>query len=279
MNNQRRATLPALPVLFMGHGSPMNAVQANRYTLTWRELGQELLPRTRVVLIVSAHWATRHRLAVSTAARPGLLYDFYGFPQSLYDVRYDPPGDPELAGRVRDLFAQADGPEVDDDPQRPLDHGAWSILKHMFPDADVPCVQLSYDFSAPLAEQLLPGRLLAPLRDEGVLLLASGNIVHNLREIEFDEQAPARAWAVEFDALVADRLREADNGAAARADLLRTLCDVANLGEAARRSVPTPDHYIPFLNFLGAIHPEDSISFVCEGIQNASISMRSVRAG
>ena len=280
--------LPVLPVLFLGHGSPMNALTQNEYTDAWRRLGAEIKPHVRAVLILSAHWATRDGLAVTTAARPGVLYDFYGFPDALYRVQYDAPGQPELARHIQERFERAGGPSVVADPTRQLDHGAWSILVHLFPEADVPCVQLSYDMTAPARAQLEQGRILADdltgapgvdsgfsfesLRKQGVLILASGNLVHNLRAIHFSADAPPFDWAIEFDEFVKNKL-----GAGGAANF-ETLLDPNALGQAARLSVPGLDHYIPFLNFLGAVHADDRFDYPCEGIQNGSISMRSIRA-
>ncbi|MEQ9365158.1 MAG: class III extradiol ring-cleavage dioxygenase [Leptospirales bacterium] len=300
MNSQR------LPVIFIGHGSPMNAVHQNEYTAAWRALGAELKPLVRAVLIVSAHWATRGGLAVTTSKRPGALYDFYGFPETLYQIQYDAPGDPALARRIQEGFAGGGvsggaGIHVHGDEERALDHGVWSILVHMFPEADVPVVQLSYDMDAGPAEQIAFGRRLvdeqtdfetaskiagardgadadefgynhASLRDQGVLILTSGNIVHNLREIDFSPSAPPRDWAIEFDRAVKSTLEEGPGNF----DRLR---DPAGFGDAGRLSVPTLDHYIPFLNFLGMVRDGEGIGFPCEGIQNGSVSMRSVRAG
>lgn len=287
-----------LPAIFIGHGNPMNALADNDYTRAWRQLGAGLKPQVRAVLIVSAHWATRDGLAVTSASRPGVLYDFFGFPDALSQVRYDSPGDPGLARHLQRRFASA-GFAVAEDEQRALDHGVWSILVHMFPEADVPVVQISYDMHASPEEQLRLGRILteapegddgqgqdpydlfASLRDQGVLLLTSGNIVHNLREIDFDPAAPALAWAQDFDAAVAEILERigapGESPASMRANIERLL-EPDQFGDAGRRSVPTADHYIPFLNFLGMIGESDRIDFPCTGIQNGSISMRSVRA-
>ncbi|MCR9140821.1 MAG: dioxygenase [bacterium] len=283
-----------LPALFIGHGNPMNALASNEYTEAWRKLGDELKSRVRSVVIVSAHWATRDGLAVTTAERPGVLYDFFGFPDALSQVQYDCPGHPELARHIQRRFsafraAGAQVPEVQGDPQRALDHGVWSILTHMFPDADVPVVQLSYNMNTRAAGQIALGRALvedlsdqqasdedkftnASLRDQGVLLLTSGNIVHNLREIDFDPHSPPHDWALEFDAAVQARL---DQGPGE----IDALLAPEDFGEAGRLAVPTLDHYIPFLNFLGMAASRDRFDYPCEGIQNRSISMRAVRCG
>ena len=280
--------LQKMPTLFVGHGNPMNALWSNEYTEAWRKLGASVQSEVRAVLILSAHWATRGGLAVTTAERPGVLYDFYGFPDELFQVQYDAPGEPELARHLQQRFA-ARGVPVHADDERPLDHGAWSILVHMFPDANIPCVQLSYDMHAGGAAQWELGQTLIAdlsaelanethakfngrsLREQGVLSLASGNIVHNLRTIDFSSEAPALPWAVEFD----EQVRQVLNGPR---ENLESLIEPGKLGEAARLSVPTPDHYIPFVNFLGTIGADDALDYPCEGIQNASISMRTVRA-
>lgn len=277
-----------LPAIFVGHGSPMNAVATNEYTEAWSQLGAELKPDVRSVLIISAHWATRGALAVTTSNQPGVLYDFYGFPDQLYQVKYDAPGEPALARHIQERFAAAGGAHVAADDSRELDHGVWSILTHMFPDADIPCVQLSYNMDASPADQLAMGRVLvsavshtfepaggytgASLRDQGVLILTSGNLVHNLREINFQPETPPFDWAIEFDEAVKTTLQDGTRD-------YEKLLDPAGFGAAGQLSVPTPDHYIPFLNFLGMIAGDDRIDFPCEGIQNGSISMRTIRAG
>ena len=183
-----------MPVLFVGHGNPMNAIERNEFHLGWAAIARRL-PRPRAILCVSAHWETRGA-HVTAAAAPETIHDFYGFPQALFDVRYPAPGDPALAARVAALVTSE---RVGLDPGRGLDHGAWSVLIAMYPSADVPVVQLSMDTSLPGSHHYALARQLAPLRDEGVLVLGSGNIVHNLRLFDFRDPAPLD-WALAADA-------------------------------------------------------------------------------
>lgn len=254
------------PVLFIGHGSPMNAIEDNDYTRTVAALGKRL-PRPEAVLCVSAHWLTEGT-RVTGMAKPRTIHDFGGFPEALYQVSYPAPGSPALAALVRETVG---GGEVSiDEGEWGLDHGAWSVLRHLYPKADVPVVQLGIDVGATARRHLNIGEKLRPLRDKGILILGSGNIVHNLRRISFDEGAEPASWAVEFDAWVKDRLEKRDF-AALSGDL-----DAAPSG---RLAVPTPDHYDPLLYVLGAADERDAMRFEFEGIQNGSISMRSVSFG
>lgn len=248
-----------MPAVFFGHGSPMNALESNRYTAAWRQLGQTL-PRPRAILAVSAHWYTRGTL-VTAMARPRTIHDFFGFPQALFDVRYPAPGDPALAARVRELVAPT---EVALDQSWGLDHGTWSVLVHAYPDADVPVVQLSMDGSKPPAWHLALGARLAPLRDEGVLIVGSGNVVHNLRAIRRESDAEPYDWAVRYESEV--------RGAIGRGDFA-AVADYESAGEDARHSVPTPDHFLPLLYVLGTRRGSETVSIPLHGIQNASISM------
>lgn len=250
--------------MFFGHGSPMNTLDHNQYTEAWRRIG-ESIPKPKAVLCVSAHWYTEGT-AVTAMSRPKTIHDFYGFPQALFDVQYPAPGEPKLASRVRELLAPLD---VGLDESRGLDHGAWSVLKHAYPEADVPVLQLSIDGTQPPQFHYETGRRLAPLRDEGILVAGSGNVVHNLRLMQrgggqgFD-------WAVRFN----ERIREA---LAARDH--RTLVDFGKLGEDARLSVPTPEHYLPLL-YVAALQSEDeSMAFPVDGYDLGSISMLTAVAG
>jgi 4,5-DOPA dioxygenase extradiol len=252
-----------MPALFVGHGSPTNALERNRFTTAWRALGASL-PRPKVVLAISAHWYVEG-LAVTAMARPRTIHDFYGFPRELYQIDYPAPGDAGFAHRVRDLL----GPGVALDEEWGLDHGTWSVLIHLFPVADVPVVQLSIDAMRAPAFHYQLGQQLALLRSEGVLILGSGNIVHNLRRIVWSDDATAYPWAAAFDAQVRDCVLRRDHG---------TLIDYG-AGEAGALSVPTPDHYLPLLYVLGTQDPADPVSFPVEGLALGSISMRSVLVG
>jgi 4,5-DOPA dioxygenase extradiol len=252
-----------LPALFVGHGSPMNAIENNPWHRAWGETAA-LLPRPRAVLCVSAHWETNGP-AVTTSDRPETIHDFSGFPPALFAVRYPAPGDPALARRVADLLA----PErVTLDPARGLDHGAWSILRVMYPSADVPVVQLGIDTRQPGSFHHALARRLSPLREEGVLVLASGNVVHNLRRFDWGSTEPLD-WALRFDTEVRARIRSRDHDA---------LLDPLALSPDGRLAVPTPEHYLPVLYPLALQAPDEPVSFFNEDVVS-SISMTSVVVG
>jgi 4,5-DOPA dioxygenase extradiol len=249
-----------MPALFIGHGSPMNAITDNPFRALWRELGSTL-PRPHAVLCVSAHWETTSPM-VCTADPPKTIHDFGGFPPALSAVRYPAPGSPALAERIQAL---TDG-EVSLNPGWGLDHGAWQVLMHLFPAADVPVVQLSLARSYTAAQHLDLARKLSVLREEGVLILGSGNIVHNLRQIG---GSGTPVWAIDFDAAVAKTIENKD---------LQALADYSTLPGAAL-AVPTPEHYWPLLYVLATRHADDSLLFLSERFDLGSISMRSVCLG
>lgn len=253
------------PVLFVGHGSPMNAVEDNEYARAWRRLG-ESLPRPRAILSISAHWLTRGT-RVDVSQRPATIHDFWGFPERLYRKEYGCPGAPELAARVQAMIHEA---MVEPDSEWGLDHGTWMPLVRIYPSADIPTFQLSIDLTQPAGFHYRLGAELASLRDEGVLIMGSGNIVHNLGRVDFDPGAPPYDWAVEFDEL-AGRLIEAGDHEA--------LMAYEKLGSAARLAVPTPDHYWPLMYILGLQGRSDRVSFPVTGIAHGSVSMRAVLVG
>ena len=253
-----------MPVVFFGHGSPMNTLDHNQYTEAWRRLG-ESIPAPRAILCVSAHWYTEGT-AVTAMVKPRTIHDFYGFPQALFDVQYPAPGEPKLASRVRDLLAPLD---VALDQSWGLDHGTWSVLKHAYPGADVPVVQLSIDGTQPPRFHYETGRRLAPLRDEGILIAGSGNVVHNLRLMKRGG-GPAFDWAVRFNERIRNSLASRDH---------RTLIDLEDLGEDARLSVPTPEHYLPLLYVAGLQREDEAMSFLVDGYDLGSISMLTAAAG
>jgi 4,5-DOPA dioxygenase extradiol len=255
-----------LPAIFVGHGNPMNAVHHNAYTHAWAALGASL-PRPRAVLCISAHWFVPETgVTVSTA--PRTIHDFGGFPRELYEVRYPAPGDPELARRVHTLLAPV--PVTLDDTWG-LDHGAWSVLAHVFPEADVPVVQLSIDQREPASYHYEVGRRLAALRDEGVLILGSGNLVHNLHAFAWGrEGAEPYGWALRFEQDARDLLVAGDQAPLVQYD---------RLGPDARLAIPTPDHYLPLLYVIATRQRDDAVSFPVEGIDGGSVSMLAVRIG
>ena len=257
--------IPRMPVMFIGHGSPMNTLEDNRFTRAWRDIGR-ILPRPTAILAVSAHWYVP-QLAVTAMERPPTIHDFGGFPQALFDFEYPASGSPALAARVRALL---DPLAVVEDQFRGLDHGTWSVLAHLSPDAAVRVDQLSIDRTRPHAFHYELGRQLAPLRDEGVLILGSGNIVHNLAAINWEDAAAPYDWAGRFEERVKDRLRQRDHAA---------LIDYHDLDADARLAVPTAEHYLPLLPILGALRDDDEISFPVEGIHMGSLSMLTMLAG
>jgi len=259
---------PRMPVLFLGHGSPMNAIEDGAYRRSWQALGAEFgakLPRPQLILCISAHWITRGWW-MTGMAQPKTIHDFGGFPQELFDQQYPAPGAPMVAGEIARAIRQ---PQVGlDTHEWGYDHGTWSVLKPMFPKADIPVLQLSMDYSRPPAEHYALGQQLKGLRERGVLIVGSGNIVHNLRATRRGT-APNQAydWAIDFDARTADLLQKGNLGA---------LADFQKLGNVAQLAHPTHDHYLPLLHAAGAADGKDPVRFFNADYQSASISMRSV---
>ena len=255
-----------MPALFVGHGSPMNAIEDSAFRRGWQAIAHAL-PRPDTILCVSAHWETSD-LRVTTSPWPGTIHDFFGFPAALSAVRYPAPGSSELTAEVEKLLSQG-GETVRPDPERGLDHGAWSVLRAMYPDADVPVAQLSLNALRPPAWHGSLGRRLAPLRNRGVLLLGSGNIVHNLAAIDV-RRKDGYDWAIRFDSEIARRLRDDD-----RDGLFR----YRELGPDADRAVPTPEHYLPMLYAAAAREPGEPVDFFNQVVIGGSISMRSFVVG
>lgn len=254
-----------MPALFIGHGSPMNAIDDTAWSQAWRGLGAQL-SRPEAILVISAHWMTPG-VGVTAMAQPQTIHDFGGFPDALFAMQYPAPGSPELARRVQSLLAPQ---AVNLDQSWGLDHGAWSILVHLFPDADIPVVQLSLDLSRPNLFHYELGRCLRPLRDEGVLILASGNVVHNLRLIQWQDTQPSPAWSSRVEQRVQACLNARDHAA---------LIDYPNLDPQALLAIPTPEHYLPLLYIAGLQEDEETVSFPVRGIDLGTISMLSVRVG
>ena len=255
-----------MPALFLGHGNPMNAIQTNHYTESWCRIAQSI-PRPKAILAISAHWYSPDT-AVTGSPFPKTIHDFGGFPSELYNVAYPAPGSPALARKVQKLLASLN---VRFDEHRGLDHGTWSVLCHLFPDADIAIVQLSIDETMSPELHYEFGKLLQPLRDDGVLIVGSGNLVHNLHAYAWgDEHAQPFDWAVRFEQEARKLMIEGRD---------RELVDYRRMGSDARLSVPSPDHFLPLLYILGLRRKNEQVSFPVEGIEGGSLSMLSVRMG
>ena len=255
-----------LPAIFFGHGNPMNAIEHNAYTKAWAAIGAQL-PRPKAVLSISAHWYVPGTF-VTADRQPRTIHDFGGFPKKLYEFSYPAPGDPALAERVRTLLAPL---SVAANEPWGLDHGTWSVLCHVFPKADVPIVQLSIDERQPARFHYELGKRLAPLRDEGVLVIGSGNVVHNLEAYAWGRHPTEPFdWALRFEAKARELLRAGDDG---------PLVDYESLGRDALLSIPTPDHYLPLLYIIPLRGQGEPIAFPVEGVDGGSVSMMSVRIG
>ena len=252
-----------LPAIFFGHGNPMNAVLSNDYTEGWRRIG-ERIAKPRAILAISAHWFVP-LTGVTISAAPRTIHDFGGFPPELYQVSYPAPGDPALARRVQEMLAPL--PVVLDDSWG-LDHGTWSVLRHVYPAADVPIVQLSIDETQPPSFHFEIGRKLAPLRGEGVLIVGSGNLVHNLHTYAWGRRVQEPYdWAIRFENRAKGLLRAGE---------WKPLIEYETLGRDALLSIPTPDHYLPLLYVIGTRQDRDLITFPVEGVNGGSISMLAV---
>jgi 4,5-DOPA dioxygenase extradiol len=254
------------PAVFFGHGNPMNAIQNNSYTDAWQRIGQTM-PRPKAILSISAHWYVAGT-GVTIAPAPRTIHDFGGFPQELYLLQYPAPGDPDLARTVQKLLAPMD---VKLDGAWGLDHGTWSVLRHVYPDADVPIVQLSIDNTKSASFHFEIGSKLAPLRAAGILIIGSGNVVHNLHAYAWGRNNPGPLdWAIRF---------EGDAKRMILAGKYGSLVNYEALGPDAALSIPTPDHYLPLLYVLGAAQPGEPVRFPVEGIEGGSLSMLAVQVG
>jgi 4,5-DOPA dioxygenase extradiol len=255
-----------LPAVFFGHGNPMNALASNSYTEAWRRIGEQIR-RPKAVLCISAHWFVPSS-GVTVMTAPRTIHDFGGFPRELYQVQYPAPGDPDLARRVQALLAPL---EVTLDESWGLDHGTWSVLRHVYPAADVPVVQLSIDERAPAAFHFELGRRLAPLRAEGVLIAGSGNLVHNLRTYDWGGALHGPYdWAARFEREARAIMQSGD---------VQPLVDYSKLGRDAALSIPTPDHYLPLLYVLATRQQSDAVTFPIDGIDGGSVSMLAALVG
>ncbi len=251
-----------MPALFVGHGSPMNGIENNTFTLGWQSIAADI-PRPQAILAISAHWLTEGTF-VHMAQNPKTIHDFWGFPKELYDLTYPCPGSPLYAEATKETVV---GLQVQGDLDWGIDHGTWIVLHRMYPNADIPVFQMSIDISKSSQFHYELGKQLSRLREKGVLIMGSGNIVHNLGRIDFDEGAKAFDWAEEFDDVVSGHISSKNHAA---------LIHYEKLGHAASLSIPTPDHYWPLLYTLGSQGDEESATFPVVGMAHGSISMRSV---
>lgn len=255
-----------MPAIFFGHGNPMNALQKNDWTQGWAAIGSAI-PRPRAVLCISAHWYLPATM-VTGQANPPTIHDFGGFPRELYQVQYRAPGDPELAQLVQEILSPL---PVSLDNSWGFDHGTWSVLRHVYPEADVPIIQLSIDETQPADFHFSLGKRLAPLRDENILIVGSGNLVHNLHAYAWGRHVPEPFdWAVRFEKLAKDLMVRGD---------FSQLVNYESLGPEALLSVPTPDHYLPLLYVIGARKDTEPVSFPVHGIDGGSVSMLTIRLG
>ena len=254
-----------MPVLFVGHGNPMNAIADNEFARTWREVGATL-PRPRAVLCVSAHWETRGTF-VTAMDRPPTIHDFGGFPTALYEVQYPAPGSPAVAEQTVQAVKSI---KVGLDMEWGLDHGCWSVLSHLFPEADVPILQLSLDHTKPAEWHYKLAGELSALRRRGVMVIGSGNIVHNLRMVDWEHPDQGYDWALKADALVTRHIIDGDH---------RPLLHVETLAAEMQRAVPTPEHYLPMLYALALQEKDEPVHFFNRKVTMGSLSMTSFRIG
>lgn len=249
-----------MPLLFVGHGSPMNAIEDNIYTRAWREMAKKI-PKPKSIVSVSAHWYTKGT-KIMNEKQPATIYDMYGFPKELYEIIYNSPGNPKLAGQTKNLITK----ESVFDNSWGIDHGTWSVLVHMYPERDIPVFQISIDAEAPAEVHYQIGRELRSLREEGVLLFGTGNIVHNLRLVDWDIKDEGFDWAYEFDDFIRENIKQAKH---------EEIINYESLGETAKLAVPITDHFNPILYILGASDKEDKVSIYNNSCMMGSLSMTS----
>jgi len=256
------------PVLFLGHGSPMNAIEENVYVDGFRKIASQLT-KPKAILCISAHWES-YGTKVTMAAKPRTIHDFGGFPKELFEVQYPAPGSPELAEEIIRLVAST---TVSPDTEWGLDHGCWSVVKHLYPDAEVPVVQLSIDYRKTPAQHLALAEELAVLRDQNILIIGSGNLVHNLRTIVWDRMQPESEpfdWASEANEGMKKCILDFD---------LEGLSSLTSLGKAYQLAIPTPEHFLPILYVLGAASADETINLFNDSYVGGSLSMTSVSIG
>lgn len=254
-----------MPSIFVGHGSPMNGVEENQFVTGWQTLGK-VLPTPTAILSISAHWLG-NATQVHISEHPRTIHDFWGFPKELYDLNYPSPGAPYCADVVKQIVTKT---VVQNDSAWGLDHGTWIVLHRMYPEANIPVFQMSIDMTRPHEYHYALAKELALLRNRGVLIMGSGNIVHNLREIDFNQGATSFSWATDFDAQTTELMQNRKHDA---------LIQYEKLGASAALAIPTPEHYWPLLYILGLQEDDEGVTFPIAGIAHGSISMRSVQIG
>ena len=252
-----------MPVLFIGHGSPMNAIEENPFSRNWKELGENL-PKPSAILCISAHWETNGTF-ITASVNQRTIHDFYGFPDELFAVQYPAPGNPKLAGEIQNM---SPNPKIEPDLSWGLDHGCWSILKRMYPQADVPVVQLSLDYTISPEKHYLIAKQLKVLRQRGVLIIGSGNMVHNLRMIDWKNSENGHDWALEANEQFKKLILAGDYLKLMQYDLL---------GKAVRLAVPTPEHFLPLLYVLAQSEEHEEVSIFNDQCVYGSISMTSIK--
>lgn len=257
-----------LPVLFIGHGSPMNGIEDNEFSRTWAKFGKEI-PKPKAVLVISAHWLT-NGTHITAMENPKTIHDFGGFPQALFDVEYPVKGSPELAKATSELITST---KVELDHDWGLDHGTWTVVRHMYPNADIPVLQLSIDYNKSSQYHYDLAKQLASLRKKGVLIIGSGNMVHNLRMVAWDKlQEPEYGfdWAIEMNTIFKEKIQNND---------FKSLIEYEKLGSSAKLAIPTPDHYYPLLYNIALRDATDEISFFNDKPVGGSLTMTSVKFG
>jgi 4,5-DOPA dioxygenase extradiol len=265
------AKAPKMPILFIGHGSPMNIISDNKFTQDLNNLVKNL-PKPKAILVISAHWLTSGT-RVLCSEYPKLIYDFYGFPKELYEIDYSSPGSPELATLICDVLKSYD---VKCDYEWGYDHASWSILKHIYPNADIPVLEFSLDYgfnrwnlkSIEYHYQL--AKNLAFLREQEVLIIGSGNIVHNLGIIDYNVDAPIMEWAKQLDEIIKNCLNDHNH---------QKLINFEKMGDVAKMGIPTWDHYLPLIYIIALQEKDETIKFIHEGFQHGSVSMRCIQIG
>lgn len=249
-----------MPVLFVGHGSPMNAIEDNSYSRTWKEIAKRI-PKPKAIICISAHWYT-NGTKIMNEPNPRTIYDMYGFPRELYEIVYNAPGDPTLAQKAKDLISK----KTTFDNSWGLDHGTWSVLVHMYPNRDIPVFQISIDAYAPIEEHYKIGQELKSLREQGVLIMGSGNIVHNLRLVDWHKAKKGFDWAYEFDDYIYENIEKHNH---------EKILNYHQLGEISKLAVPTQDHFYPLIYILGTTDQNDKVSVYNKSCELGSLTMTS----